>query len=249
MKKYYYIFKNSFHESHQSYWVMFLQLLSPLFGTYGFVLFYSYVINTPVLTTELSIYFLYIMTAGAIELPMFSEGIRGEIVQEQYLNIEKLPLSPIIYYILKSLSKNTITVTVFSVISIIYMLLAGIQLTVILLYLPTVLLGVILSHLIYFAFTCLNFYTENSSVWLFRAIFDITSGRWIPLAFTPIFIQNIFLILPFAYALGALGKVLANFSLISFIQSSLIALIWCLVIFFISTKLWHHGSYYFQEHG
>ncbi len=253
MKKYWYIIRNSFFEVNHSWFVMLMQIVRPFLAMYGFILFYSFVLSPSAqgitLSKEITIYFLFVLTAGAIELPGFSEDIHKEIKNEAYLNIDKLPISPTVYYIVKSFAGNSITVIVFAIFSICYMIFNKMPLISIITFLPTVILGTILSHLIFFTFTCLNFYSETADIWLFRAIFDFTSGRWIPIAYAPPFIQAVLYVLPFPYAFGALAKNFSKFQPVEVLTSIGISVGWCVALIIISTYLWRKGSYYFQENG
>ncbi len=252
MKKYLYIIKNSFLEVNHSYFIMAMQMLQPLGEIYGFILLYSYILNPQAglnISSEIAIYYLFILTASTSVLPMFSERIRKDIIDDTYLNIEKLPINPAVFYFLDNVAKNIIPMVVFIFGSVIYMIISGVPAIAIGLFVPTLLLSIVLSHLIYFVFTMSNFYSETASVWLFRAIFDFTSGRWVPLLYIPTGIRYFLYALPFPYAFGALARNFAQFNVYEYGISVTVALIWTIVLGIIGTKLWHRGSYHFQENG
>lgn len=194
-------------------------------------------------------YYLFVLTASSTVLPMFSENIRKDIIDDSYLNIEKLPINPAIYYILSNIAKNVIPTTVFFIGTFSYMLLIGTSSTLLFLFIPTVLIAITLSHLIYFVFTMSNFFSETASVWLFRAIFDFTSGRWVPFIYFPVALKYILYALPFPYAFGALAKNFAQFNTFDYIASLIVAITWILILGLTGNILWTKGSYYFQENG
>jgi len=248
MKQYYYIIKNSYRELHHSFWVVLLNIPQSLAEVVSFAFFYKYIIGNSY-TQELILYFLFILCASSSRLPTFAIDVQDHIQSESYINIEKLPLNPFFYYLLKSLGRNAINFSLYTFSSLIYMLYLHLPLLEIFLFIPTLFIAIILSHTFYFILGCVTFYTESSSIWLFRSIFDFLSGRWIPIPYTPPFIRITLYLLPFSYAYGALAKEFSNFHFTSWLFSFTIALVWTYFALLLSRRLWNSGSYHFQENG
>ncbi len=113
------------------------------------------------------------------------------------------------------------------------------------LYLLSAFLGYIVLFLINFSFGILSFYVTN--IWGIRnlkyAIMDFLSGAIIPIAFLPMWLQNIMDFVPFASinyfpVLIYLGKV--SGTKIAF--TLILQVIWIVILFFISILLWRKAT-------
>jgi len=251
-KKYFYIIKNSFLEFNQHPAFVVISLLESSVQIYGLILFYSYLVKSPsdrlTLSTETVVYFLFILVVSSVDIKRFASDIKREIINEEYLNINKLPINPFLYYFLRSIGKNSIVFLILLIGSLIYMVHIGYPLSGLLLFLPAIMISFLLLHFIFFTTVTINFVNEYFNIWLFGIIFDFLSGKLIPLMFLPALMETILLrCLPFTYAFGALAKIFSNYDLKNLLISMAVSIVWCIVLFFVSKKLWNKGGYYFQE--
>ncbi|MDQ3238932.1 MAG: hypothetical protein M3P33_00250 [bacterium] len=199
--------------------------------------------------SEILTYYLFILVVSSSDLNRFAVLIQKQIENDDYLNINKLPINPFIYYFLVSFGKTLGVFAILLIGSLIYFVHIKFSIIAILMFTPWVLIAYFLAHLIFFILTSLVFYLESLSVWLFGIVVDFLSGRLIPIFLMPAILQAILLSLPFPYAFGALARNYSTFDLNSLISSTLIAIVWSIVLFFIADLLWHKGSYHYQENG
>lgn len=252
MQKYWYLVKNSFKESNQSKLVFFITLSQPLILLYGYILFYSFLINPGKIVAyndPVVIYYVFILVVSSIDLTRFASELQKRIKEESYLEVDRLPINPFIYYFLLSVGRTLVTFVILLSLSICYLISIHFSLIGILLFIPSTILAFFLSHLIFFILTSGTFYMESLHPWLFGITTDFLSGKLIPIILMPPALRKILLLFPFPYAFGALARNFSTFTLFNAWESLLVAVIWTTILFFLAEKIWHRGSYYFQENG
>jgi ABC-type uncharacterized transport system permease subunit len=252
-KKYLFIAKNSFLESNLSYFNIALSLLFPLIDIAGLIFLYSYITadKNGFLTKEVIIYFTFVLIAASLDFRRFGSRVQEHIIEEMYLNIDKMPINPFFYYFFESIGKNFINLTFLLIVGQIVLAIYQVNPIAQLMLLPSVGICLLLGHLIYYNYALLTFYDEKTfSLWFFGIFFDFLSGKLVPLGFLPGVIQTIFLsFMPFVYAAGAIAKQFSEFNLQNLLTSLGIALIWIMILFFLSQRTWRYGNVYFQQKG
>jgi ABC-type uncharacterized transport system permease subunit len=255
LKKYFYIIKNSYLENNLNKTTVFFSLLYPIIQTFGFILFFSYLVRPDGATggsvdNQILIYFLFILVVSSAEIARFSQEIQSDITTERYNNINRMPINPFVYYFLKSVGKNFLVFMLLLLFSVGYMIFIEYSLLGILLFVPSVIIGFLLTHLIFFTATCVNFCSEHFDIWFFNIIFDFLSGKLIPVNFLLGLLQTMFLsFMPFTYAFGAIAKDFSGSDFNQLFFSLSVSVFWIGAMFFISNKFWNRGGWYFQEYG
>jgi ABC-2 type transport system permease protein len=251
--KYIFIVKNSFLENNLSIIVFLIRLLNPLVQITGYLLLYNFLtVQTQIISQpsqNLLIYYLVILVVSTLDLPRFGTNIQPQIASEEYLNIEKLPINPFIYYFLQSIGKNIIIFSLLLLTVLGYFIYIQLNILALMLFIPSVCISFFLAHLIFFSLTSFTFYYEHLHMWVFAISLDFLSGKLIPIYLLPAFLKTLLYILPFSYSFGSLATAYSTSQISSILTTSSISLLWCAILFKVAYKLWIHGSYYFQEHG
>jgi ABC-type uncharacterized transport system permease subunit len=194
-------------------------------------------------------YYGFILVVASLDLPRFGSVTQRDILDESYLNIDKLPITPFTYYAFKNIGRNCISTGILLIFSGTYLVLTNYSPLGLLLFIPSIICAYLLAQLIWFNLGILTFYFEEIHMWLFSIVFEFISGKMIPIPLFPHAIQIVLLILPFSNAFGALAKNFSPFNLQGLLMSLTISLAWSYTLFKLSQTLWQKGSYYFQENG
>jgi ABC-type uncharacterized transport system permease subunit len=247
-----YLLVNSYRESNQSRTVIILSLAQPLIQSLGFILLFSY-ITRPTFGTSSSLtipilsYFMFTIALLSIDLGKFLQHIQRSIANERYLAIDRLPITPFWYYFFSSIGKNALTLVVLLGVGLLFFTIMQLPIIYIVAYIPVVLLGLLLAHLLYFALALTSFYADELNLWGATILFAFLSGQLLPIHLLPSQAATVFQILPFAYAAGALAKNYSNLDLGQFVTSIILSTIWIIVFYQLTAKIWNHGSSHFHE--
>jgi ABC-2 type transport system permease protein len=246
--------KNAYLENNTNVFSMILSLLNPLLEIIGLILFYGYITKPTssgsMIDTRIIVYFLFVLIVSSCAINKFGRYLRDEIKYESYLNVNKYPINPFLYYFFYNMGKNILVFVILSVLTLVYMLFIQYNLLALLLFIPAAFVGIILTHLIYFTVISVYFYNRYINIWMFFVIFEFLSGKLVPINFLPPFLTSIFLsFMPFVYTNGAIGK---NFSDLDFGKlgvSLAVSTVWIVILFVLGNKLWSAGGFRFQERG
>lgn len=250
MQKYWYITKNSFKEANKSKLVFIITLLQPLILLYGYILFYGYMANPGTIVeynSPIVVYYIFILVVSAIDLTRFANDLQKKIQTDEYISIDKLPINPFLYYFFTSLGRTALIFLILLSVAIYYLLSIQFNILGILLFTPASIISFFLAHLIFFNLSMATFFIESIHVWVFGITVDLLSGKLIPLSLMPLLLTQIFLLLPFPYAFGAIARNYSDFNLANLLINLSVSLFWSFLLYLTAEKLWQKGSYYYQE--
>lgn len=249
MLKYILIIKNSYKQDNVSFIGILFSLLEPVVQVAGLLFFYAYIeSNGGALPQTTLLYFLFILVCSSIEFRTFGSRIKQEIQQENYLNINRMPLNPFMYYLAQSIGRNILVFSILFIASLVYLMFTGYPLIGMLLYSFGICCSIIMVHLISFLTLTIAFVNPQINTWLFGIIFDFLSGKLVPIKYFPQVIQQtFFVLLPFGYAYGSLAKSISTMDFKGMTIGISLCIVWIFLLFFVSNKLWEKGSYAFQE--
>jgi ABC-type uncharacterized transport system permease subunit len=247
MKAYLYLFKNSFFEQNQTPLSFFAKTFQPLIVISGYAFFYQFILQKS--DFNVLAYYSFLLLVYIVDVPRFGFEIKRDIQSEKYLMIDRLPIHPFNYYLMRSLGRSVYTFIaslILSTVAFVYLHYSFTQISIILICAS---ISIVLLHLCSFLFAQIIFYIEHFHIWISSISFDFLSGRIIPFILVPPLLQSVLIwFVPLGTALGGPALFVTNRDFSPLLVTNPLTILWIFVLYWAVKKLWDRGGFYFQDH-